>query len=344
MIIAGGSGSRLWPLSTPDYPKHLLPLASEKSLLQNAYERAKKLAEHVYVIPEVGHIQHVKEQLPELSEGSFIVEPARRGTAACILAGLHHVAARHDVNEPIAFLHADHVIRDVDGFEYSFKKAAEASAKHSKITLIGIEPDAPATGFGYIKKAEAVANGTLIYKVEGFKEKPDFETAKRYLQSGKYLWNCGYFVGSVNTFVDAFEKYSPQWKGYYDQLMATKTEDDYKNTYLSFENDAIDYALMEKCKELLVIPANFDWMDVGSFEDVHKVSSKDEDGNASEGGNVHILESEQLFVHNQEDKPVAIIGLDNVTVVNTKHGLLVMRTDQSQKVKQVVEKIKEKNA
>src|SRR3990167_8066077 len=153
VIIAGGSGTRLWPLSTPDYPKHLLKInGDENSLLQNTYERAKRISSDTYVITEIGHAHHIKEQLPELGDENFVIEPARRGTASCIVAALVHIASRHGQDEPIAFLAADHFIRDNDGFAHSFKVAGDASVASGRVVLVGVEPDHPSTGFGYIQK------------------------------------------------------------------------------------------------------------------------------------------------------------------------------------------------
>lgn len=342
VIIAGGSGTRLWPLSTPEYPKHLLNLVGEKSLLQYAYDRAEQLSGHIYVVTEVGHVGHVRSQLPKLAEDAFITEPGRRGTAGCIVAALHHIQSRHGTEEPVAFLHADHVIRDTEGFSYSFKLAAEAAVEYDKITLIGIEPASPSSAFGYIEKDIKVKDDALLYNVKGFKEKPEFELAKQYLKSGRYLWNCGYFVGSVNTFVDALEKFSPLWFGYYKQLMETTDDESYKKVYLSFESDAIDYALIEQDTELLVVPASFDWMDVGSFTDVHKAVESDALGNHINCDRIATEDVENsLIINHEPEKQIGIIGLDNVVVINTKHGLLIARKDQDQKVKDIVTKLKE---
>jgi mannose-1-phosphate guanylyltransferase len=184
VIIAGGSGTRLWPLSTPDYPKHLLKIQGEsKSLLQNTYARAKWLSDKIYVVSEVGHIHHVKDQLPDLTDDSFIVEPARRGTASCILSALVRIGQLNSTDEPIVFLAADHYIRDVNGFAHSFKVAADASKRSGRIVLIGVEPDYPATGFGYIEKGTLLDEQSFIYNVNAFKEKPNYEVAQDYLKS-----------------------------------------------------------------------------------------------------------------------------------------------------------------
>jgi mannose-1-phosphate guanylyltransferase/mannose-6-phosphate isomerase len=346
VIIAGGSGTRLWPLSTPERPKHLLNLTGEESLLQGTYRRAKALTKDVYVITEVGHADLVREQLPELSKEAFIVEPARRGTSNCLIAGLAYIQARHDHNEPIAFIAADHYIRDTNGFIESFRIAGDVSRQQSKITLVGIDPTYPSTGFGYIHKEGRSQDGSLVYNVLNFKEKPPFDIAQQYMQSGDYLWNCSYFVGSVNVFVKEMKQYAPDMQANYQKLCDAKGEAAYKEAYLSFETDTIDYALSEKVapKTFLVVPASFDWMDLGSFKDAHEAVESDKFGNHVQGL-VGLEEVENSFIRNEEaNKPVAVIGLDNIVVVNTPHGILVARKDLSQKVKDIVKKLEENNS
>jgi len=332
IIIAGGSGSRLWPLSKPDYPKHLLKVnGDDLSLLQHTYARAKRVAESVYVVSEISHIEHVKQQLSELSEDAFIVEPGRRGTANCIVAALAAIKSKHLTDEPIAFMHADHYIRDIAGFEYSFKIASEAAQANRQIILVGVEPDYAATGFGYIKKGKLQhAEGQLSFQVDAFKEKPDYNTAKQYWQSGEYLWNCGYFVATIESFLESMRQHAPGLRENYEALLEA-SEDTYEAVYLGFESEAIDYALIEKVDNLLVVPASFDWMDLGSFTDMHKAVGSDERGNYTYG-TVELDEVENSFIHNHEDKPLAVIGLDNVVVVNTPHGIAVIRKDLSQKI------------
>ena len=330
-------------MSTPEYPKHLLKInGDERSLLQSTYDRAAKISKTVYVLTEASHSDHVREQLPELGEDNFVIEPARRGTANCIVAALKHLTDKHDANEPIAFLAADHYVRDTDGFVHSFKVASGASAKEGRIVLVGVEPDYPATGFGYIQKDELFDEEAFVYNVHSFKEKPAHKIAKDYVRSGNYLWNCSYFVGSINTFKNNMQKHAPKLAKNYKVLLATKTPEEYQKTYLGFENDTIDYALIEKVDDLLVVPASFDWMDLGSYSDLHKAVVSDEHGNHVHGNGVELAGVENSFIQNYEDKPVAVIGLDNVVIVNTEHGVLVMRTDQSQKVKEIANKLKGK--
>lgn len=341
VIIAGGSGTRLWPLSTPEYPKHLLKINGDtKSLVQQTYDRASQLADKVYIVTEAGHVQHVKDQLSNLPEDAFIVEPARRGTSSCIIAALVHIAKDNDNDEPIVFLSADHYVRDVAGFKHSFKIAAKISQESQRITLVGVEPDYPATGFGYIQKGELFDEATYTFEVHSFKEKPDHDTAQSYLKSGNYLWNSGYFVGSINTFKKAMQDYTPDLLSNYNKLVEA-TPDTYQDIYLSFENISIDYALIEKVQNLLVVPASFDWLDLGSFSDLHKAIGSDSQGNSSKG----LLETEKVansYIENQEEKPMVVIGLDNVVIINSKNGILVARKDMSQKIGEVSKRLKKK--
>lgn len=341
VIIAGGSGTRLWPLSTPQYPKHLLKINGDhQSLLQNTYHRAQELTQNIYVVTDASHVQHVKEQLPDLPDEAFITEPARRGTASCIIAALVHLSKRHDADEPIAFMPADHYIRNTDGFIRSFKDAADMSAAENSIVLIGIEQTSASTEFGYIKKAGLVDKKRLIYRVDSFKEKPDYNTALAYLKSGEYLWNCGYFVGSVQTFRREMDECAPLLAREYSALAAASNPEQYQETYLSFDSQAVDYALMEQVKDLLVVHASFDWMDVGSYHDLHKAVDRDEKGNHAQGQNIETHEVENSFIQNHEDKPLAVVGLDNVVVVNTKDGILVARKDMAKQIGEVSKRFK----
>jgi len=342
VIIAGGSGTRLWPLSTPNYPKHLLNLTGDQSILQMTYERAKRLGDSVYVVTEASHSDHVREQLSELPEEAFIIEAGRRGTAHCIVMSLDYIARRHDHSEPIAFISADHSIRDTAGFARSFNLAAKISTEKNEIALIGIEPTFPATGFGYIERDGVIDADSGVYNVESFKEKPDFETAKTYVASGNYLWNCGYFVGSVDTFLNEMKQSSPELTESYETLseISDPASHEYSDAYLALDNQVIDVALIEKAKSLAVVSASFDWMDVGNFKDLHEANQSDEDNNYFKGDNIHNIEVQNAFIRNEDpEKHIAVIGLDNIVVVNTKEGILISRRDLSPRVGEIAKKI-----
>lgn len=340
VIIAGGSGTRLWPLSTSAKPKQLLKLVNDYTMVQNTYNRATTFSKEIYVIPDETIVKLLKQQLPVLDDEHIISEPGRRGTANCIIAALAHIAKNHpDHDEPIAFITADHQVRDVEGFGRSFIKAGEASKALKEIALVGIEPTYPATGFGYIERG-AETSQESVYEVKSFKEKPDFDTARKYMHAGNYLWNCGCFVGSVNTFLQTMKSSAPALLERYEALMGLDDgTKEYVDTYQSFESDSIDYALIEKAKKLIVTPATFDWMDVGNFKDLHDVNEQDEIGNYICGDKVHMIEVENAYVRNEEEKDIAIIGLDNVVVVNTPDGLLVARKDLAPKVGDIAKKI-----
>ena len=204
---------------------------------------------------------------------------------------------------------------------------------------MGIEPTYPSTGLGYIHKGALQDDEQFVYEVSAFKEKPELSVAQEFLRSGEYLWNGGYFIGSVNTFLAAMDRFSPEMKKEYEDLLATTDQASYHETYLGFENVSIDYALNEKVDDLLVVPATFDWMDLGSFKDLHDANESNEAGNYAQGENIHAVEVENTYIRNEEAKPVAIIGLDNVVVVNTPHGVLVARKDLSQKVGDIAKKV-----
>lgn len=347
IIVAGGSGTRLWPLSTPEFPKHLLTIIGDKSLLQNTFERAKKVTsvDKIYISTEAGHSDHVLDQLPEIPKDNVIVEPARRDTMPCILNALQLISTKHPHDEPIASIHADHHIRDSKGFAQALKVAGEVSSEQKRITLLGLEPTQPDSKYGHIHKGEILDREDFVYEIQGFKEKPEYELAKEYFESGDYLWNMGYFVAPFAVFEEAIRTHSDHhWSEQLDRLIKSSSQQERDKIYLGFESLAIDYGLMEKVPNLLVMPGIFDWMDVGSFDDVFKISSQDQEGNATVGKEIYLIDVEDSYVRNAGAKPVAVIGLDNVTVVNTEHGLLIMRTVHAQKVKKIASKLKDQNA
>lgn len=309
-------------------------------MLQATYDRATKLGQVIYVVTEKSHADHVQNQLPGLDTDNLIIEPGRRGTAHCITMALDYVARRHDHNEPIAFIHADHHIRDVEGFIRSFEIAANVSKKNKEIVLIGVEPTYPSTGLGYIERDGIVEGTAGVYKVESFKEKPDFKIARKYLASGRYLWNCGYFVGSVNIFLNEIKHSAPNLDEAYRNLSNHELgSKEYDRTYLALGNEVIDIALIEKTRSLAVVSAQFDWMDIGSFKDLHDAVELDEMQNYFRGDSIHTIDVENVYIRNEESKPIAVIGMDNVVVVNTPDGIVVARKDISHRIGEIAKEI-----
>jgi mannose-1-phosphate guanylyltransferase len=340
VIIAGGSGTRLWPLSTHSYPKHLLNLTNEKSLLQNTVERALSLTslDKVFVIPETSHAEHVRKQLNHLEEQNILVEPGRRGTASCIILALSEIKRRQIKNEPILILWADHVIRDNDGFAATISKAANIAEDEKKLVFIGAEPTYPSTGLGYLERNGKLKNWPGAFELASFKEKPDKKTADKYFSSGHYYWNTGYLVGTIETFErEMREKSDRLWHDYQALLKSS----DINKTYLKFEPEPIDTALSEKITDGVVVPGTFDWADVGSFKDLHEMSLQNDEGNHVMGNLIETINTTNSYVRNDTELPVAVIGVDNIVVVNTPNGVLVTNKNYAQKVGDVAKKLQE---
>jgi mannose-1-phosphate guanylyltransferase len=341
IIFAGGEGSRLWPLSTTDYPKHLLPIIEKKSTVILAYERAKLISENVYIVTDSTHAKEVKKQIPKLPDPYLIIEPARRGTANCFIVALNAITKKQDHNEVVVFMPADHFIRDKKNFSYTFKVAEKVSRTSKRILLIGSEPNYPATGFGYILRGPIYDQKNYVFNVRAFKEKPAYALAKTYLKNGNYFWNSSYFVGSIYAFITAMKKNAPKLYASFIKLNSAKTQRELNELYLGFSTVPIDYELIEKVNNLLLLPALFDWLDLGSYIDLQRALDSNEDGNYIMGKKILLEAVENSFIHNSEQKHLAVIGLDNIVVVNTKDGILVARKDLTQQVGKVSKRLKE---
>lgn len=338
VIIAGGSGTRLWPLSTHEYPKHLLKLTDDKSLLQNTVDRALRLTskEKIFVMPEASHSSHVIEQLPEIAKSNFLIEPARRGTASCVAWALVEIKKRGLTDEPIVFLWGDQLIHNTDGFVASVLRAGEVSADQKKIVFMGIEPTYPSTGFGYIHKGKALENWVNVFELKTFKEKPKADMADKYFASGDYLWNIGNLVGCVNVFEQKMKAQAPQMWSRYKKLLES---DNPTKTYLGLDSIALEYELSENMIDALVMAGNFDWVDLGSFKDLHDISTQDSNGNYINGEFIELDGTTNSYVRNESKIPIAIIGLDNVVVVNSPNGVLVSNKNFAQKVGDIAKKL-----
>lgn len=337
VIIAGGSGTRLWPLSTVDYPKHLLQLTNERSLLQNTYDRVKELADDILVVSEASHSKFVFDQLPEIDKNNILIEPARRGTASCVIWALSEIKKRKLGNQPIFILWADHLIRDKRGFTSAVKQADELAEKLGRLVFLGVEPTYPSTGFGYIKKGARLENGFKnVYELEKFVEKPPRDVAEEYFESGDYLWNMGYLMGTLDTFEHDIKDYAPRLWRDYNKLLST---DNPTKIYEQLEPEAVEYALSEKVPDAVVVPGAFDWVDIGSFQDLHGVSHQDRNGNHVKGVNVELDSVTNSYVRNEQDLPVIVIGLDNIAVVSTESGILITNKNYAQKVGEVSKRL-----
>ncbi len=337
VIIAGGSGTRLWPLSQGAHPKHLLALMNERSLLQNTYDRAKGLSQDIFIATEASHAEEVRDQLSELPSGNIFVEPGRRGTASVITMALAQLSKRFDKEEIVVFLHADHHIVNEDLFRNTVVAAAKASEKMNSIALIGLTPSYPATGFGYIEAAEELGQESDIpyLKVNSFKEKPSHEIAEKYVKAGNYFWNLGLFTASIGEFEKQLKENAPELHIAFKQL-AKLAGGDLADYYLQMENQPIDTALIEKSKSLIVLPGTFDWADIGSFFDLHNIL-KGTEGNAVKG-NIEMINCDDSMIHGSE-KPIIAIGLSGIIVVDTPEGLLVCSKEQAQLVGDLAKKI-----
>lgn len=338
-IIAGGEGTRLWPLSQPHRPKHLLPLVDDKSLLQNTYCRAQQLSDQIFVISEASHAEQVAEQLPDLPTDHLIIEPARRGTASCIILALARLSKVVSLDESIVFLHADHHIVQSQQFFAAVREAIVVATKLKTIALIGLRPTYPATGFGYIEQGLAVSGDA--FEVKSFHEKPDLVLATNYLKRGNYLWNLGLFAGTFAVFINMMEKFAPELARVYQELAEAKDRDSEHSIYLKAENQPIDTALIEKINGAVVVVGKFDWADLGSFGDLYEVLSS-EGQNVYKGALVEMLDCDNSMVLGHSDRPIVAIGLQNIVIVDSPDGLLVVEATQAQRVKEALANLRQR--
>jgi mannose-1-phosphate guanylyltransferase len=262
----------------------------------------------------------------------MIVEPGRRGTASCITLALAHIAQTYPADEMVVFLHADHHIVDQAGFVASVRAAASASVRQEAIALIGLKPTYPSTGFGYIHAGAELPpqEGLPVHMVTSFKEKPNYETAERYVAEGTYFWNLGLFAGKLDLFVKEYAQVAPDLHAAYEALSAhLQAGTDATETYLALPTQQIDVALIERTPRLVMIPGSFDWADLGSFFDLHNVL-RGQDGNTLKG-DISMIDCEDSMIHGTT-KPIIAIGLSGIVVVDTPEGLLVCRKEDSMRV------------
>nr|WP_298152302.1 mannose-1-phosphate guanylyltransferase/mannose-6-phosphate isomerase [uncultured Pseudoxanthomonas sp.] len=340
VLLSGGSGTRLWPLSREAYPKQFLPLAGDDTMVQATWRRVEALADLAPIV--VANEEHrflVAEQLRQIGAPvpAILLEPAGRNTAPAIAAAALQAMAG-GADPLLLVLPSDHVVRDVDGFQRAVR-AASAAAEAGALVTFGIVPDAPETGFGYIQ-AQA---GDGLRQVSRFVEKPDAATARSYLDAGGYYWNSGMFLFRASRYLEELARFRPDIVGAVRAAHAAARHDgDFvrldKDAFSACPSDSIDYAVMEKTADAMVLPVDIGWNDVGSWSALWDVAERDAHGNAHHG-DVIAVDSRNSYAYAQ--RLVALVGVDDIVVVETDDAVLVARKDKVQEVKQVVARLKQ---
>lgn len=341
LVMAGGKGTRFWPESTKQKPKQYLSLTGDRPLLAQTLSRFNSLVsfDDRYIVTVKEQEKLVEAASKDLSpKENIIFEPAGRNTAPCILLSLARLikdgASDDDL---IVVVPSDHVILNTTGFQSTITKAMEIAKIRKEIVTIGIVPHFPHTGFGYIQRGEQVENG---YRVEQFKEKPDFETAKAYLSSGNFYWNAGMFVAPISVFKEELELHSPEISKFFNPLLENLNDDQkLSEIYNSIPEDSIDYAVMEKSEKVSVCPAEFDWNDLGSWDALESVI-EDQDENTIVQSKGHYFENAKGNIVFTPDRFVSLINVDDLIVVSNEKSVVVLPKKDSQRVKNIVEFLK----
>lgn len=341
LILAGGIGTRLWPRSRVSRPKQLLKLISDRSMLQETVARLEGLIppERTVIMTNAGYAEAVRAQVPEIPADNIVAEPAVRGTASAIGYGAMWIA-RRDPEATMFSLHADHHIRDAEAFRHALRAAARVAADGWLVTL-GIEPGYPETGYGYIERGErlGVFDGHAAYQVVRFTEKPDEETATRFVQSGRYYWNSGLFTWRVSTILDALARYMPDSHARLSEIVAamgTRNEQTVlERVWPTLQNQTIDYGIMERADRVAVLPVDFGWSDVGSWEALFRILEADDNDNVILGDHIG-LDTRRSLIHGH-GRLIVTVGLDDLIIVDTDDAILVCPRDRAQDVKAIVE-------
>ncbi len=343
LILAGGAGTRLWPRSRASLPKQLLALTGGDTMMQATVKRILPLVptERIFVATNREYGPLIKQQIPDLLPNNIIEEPSGKNTAPCIglAAALIH---QLDPDVVMASLHADHFIADEEGFRQALLAAAEV-AKQGYLVTLGITPDRPETGYGYIQRGPELGryNNHSIYQVSRFLEKPDLATAQRFVASGEYYWNSGIFIWQISTLLDAFCQYMPEFYaqlGQMEQALAASQMID--PIWQKIRPESIDVGIMEKAAKVAVVPMSVGWNDVGSWAAIHEINVKDENGNISLGAEHLAFDTRGTLVQGGNGRLIATIGLEDMVIVDTDDALLVCARDKVQDIKKVVEWLK----
>lgn len=350
VIMAGGAGTRFWPKSTEERPKQFLNIFGEQTMLQDTVERIERLipAERVWVITNDKYVDLVKGQLPEVPEENIVGEAIARNTAPCVAAAATLIQEK-DPEGTMVVLPADHLIADEKEF-ISILESAEAKANENGTLLtIGIEPNRPETGYGYIEFDDSQSEslkGHDVKRVKQFREKPDEETAEQFIAAGNFLWNSGMFIWKASTIIGEFEKYQPEIYRQIETLQGALNTGDQKEAidrfYKACPSISIDYGIMEQAESVFVVPGSFGWNDVGSWTAVYELREKDKNGNVIQADAAAFADAKNNLVHSDSDKMIALVGVDNLAVVETENAILVCNLDEAQGVKKVVNQLRDK--
>lgn len=339
VIMAGGIGSRFWPMSTPQYPKQFIDVMGVgKSLLQLTVDRFAPIApmDNFWVVTSRSYVDIVREQLPDIPEQNILAEPEPRNTAPCIAYACWKIK-KHFPDANIVVTPSDALVINTAEYQRVIREALAFTATGDNIVTIGIKPSRPETGYGYIASADRLENSE-IHRVDSFKEKPNLETAERYLAAGNYFWNAGIFVWNVNTITNAICKFTPDLAGKMEKM----SQDFYTEReaatldaiFPTCEKISIDYAVMEKSESIYTLPAEFGWSDLGSWGSLQTLLNRDADGNAHVGPNIRLYDSKNCIVHAQDAKQVVVQGLDGYIVALRNGRLLVCSLDNEQMIKE----------
>lgn len=341
VIMAGGVGSRFWPMSTIDKPKQFIDvLGVGRTLLQLTFDRFEGICDpnNVWVVTNKKYASLVHEQLPEIPEGNILQEPCRRNTAPCI-AYISWRIKEQDPKANIVVSPSDHIVTNAAEFRRAIVSALKFTGETDSIVTLGMKPTRPETGYGYIQAdlRTSSARNKEIYRVDQFKEKPDVATATRYLQENNYFWNAGIFIMSAATIVNAFRVYQPGLAKIFESMRSIygtdKEQQEIDLRYPECENISVDYAIMEKAEEIFVFPADFGWSDLGTWGSLMAQSHKDLYGNALIGQGIEMIESKNNIVHTMGEKKVVIQGLDGYIVAEEGGTLLICKLSEEQRIK-----------
>ncbi|PKL36960.1 mannose-1-phosphate guanylyltransferase [Candidatus Peregrinibacteria bacterium HGW-Peregrinibacteria-1] len=337
VILAGGGGTRLWPLSTLKKPKQFQKLVSEKTMLQETIERLDFLdITDIFIAVNEEHLTYINQICPQIPKENILLEPALRDTASCIGYAAAVVEHRHP-GEVMAVIYADHLIQDKQEFQEKLKIAEAISLQDNTLNIIEVTAQTPNTNYGYVKLGplQNTINGSEVYQLDSFKEKPDLETAKRFVADGNYLWNTGIYVWQTKTLLKHYENLAPET---YQKIQKIISAPELLNEiYPTLEKISLDYAIMEKIdpSEVRIIKATLGWSDIGNWEAIwHELPKQDHDNVTR--GDIALLDVNSSIIYNDQPTPVKIIGLDNIVVINTPEGLFISDKKQSARIKELL--------